>query len=198
MKQDTLRISEMTQSEIVELAQVCSAMFTASNITDASATAYYYLFKNNFGGMKGQQIISLCSKAAANPPKDGVRFSPSYLSSILRGYEKINQTASTEDRVTTIEERYKYRKEFLDDLYADFEDFKHGVNPKRIRVWQYVAELLVRSGFAEAMPKISEERGKVTGVSDLMNQHEPFVLDCFRLMIKNNENVSQYIHGFEN
>ena len=142
------------------------------------------------------RIEQLCTDTAANPPKYDFKFTPSFLATIIQSHERRQEPLTYTETEMSQADKMKYRKEFLDDLYADFEDFKHGVNPKRIRVWQYVAELLVRSGFAEAMPKISEERGRVMGVSDLMNQHEPFVLDCFRLMIKNNQNVSQYIHGF--
>ena len=196
MKQDTLRISEMTSAEIVEVAQICSAMFTPTNLTDTSASAYVHILKNNFSGMKGQEIINLCAKAAANPPKADFKFSPSFLSVILRGYEKINQTMNHQEHVATQAERYKHRQKFLQDLYADFDDYQKGMKPKRIKVWQYVAEQLVRNRVADRMPVITEQRQMA--LKDMLSQHEPFVLDCFKKLIQNKQHVSQIIYGLEN
>ena len=197
MKQDTLRISEMTTGEIIEVAQVCSAMFTSANLTDASAAAYVNILKYNFSGMKGQEIINLCSKAAANPPKTDFRFSPSFLSIILRGYEKINQTSNTEERILSQAEKDKSRHEFLKDLYSDFDTFKNGGKPHRIKVWQYVAELMVRKGISERMPVISEQR-QTSQLKDMLNEYQPFVHDCFKKIISEGRHINQIVNGVEN
>ena len=195
--QPHLRVDEMRDEEIVKLAQVCAAMFSSLNLTSESATAYIYILKNKFPGMKGERIVQRCAEAAAYPPKDGIKFSPSFLATILRGHEKINQTMNHEEHIATQAERYAYRQEFMKDLYADFNDFKNGQKPSRIRVWQYVAELFVRKGFAEAMPKVSE-RNNLIKLNDLLNQYQPFVFDCFTRIINHDKHVSDYINGLEN
>ena len=193
-----LKISEMKNDEVIELAQICSAMFSSVNLTDASATAYQYMLQNKFPAMKGDKVIALCAEAAAYPPKDGVKFSPSFMATILRGHEKINQTMNHQEHVATQEERYAFRQEFLKDLYADFDDFKNGVKPTRVKVWQYVAELFVRKGIADRMPVHHEQRGITKSLNDLMTVNENFVLDCYRKLINNNRHVSEIINGLEN
>lgn len=190
-----LKINEMKNEEVVELAQICSAMFSSINLTDASATAYQYMLQNKFPAMKGDKVIALCAEAAAYPPKDGVKFSPSFLATILRGHEKINQTMNHQEHIATQAEMYKYRQEFLKDLYSDFDDFNRGIKPTRIKVWQYVAELFVRRGIATALPEHKEHRGVSKSLNDVLTIYESFVLECYRKLIKNNQHVSQVIYG---
>lgn len=198
MAKEETQARYLTNQEITELTQICHAMFSSANLSNVQATAYTNILRHKFSGMTYRQIMKQCEDAAANPPKTDFRFTPSFMATILRGHEKINQTQSSEERVATQAERYKYRQEFLNDLYADFNAFKAGMKPKRIQVWQYVAELFVRNGIAERLPDHKERGGEAKTFKQIMNIYEEFVLDCFRVLIKNNQHVSQIINGLEN
>jgi hypothetical protein len=195
---EQVKIKDLTIPEITLLVQVCHAMFSASNLSDVQATAYTNILYHKFPLLTYGRVMKTCEDAAANPPKYDFRFSPSFLATILRGHERVNQNQNFDERVATQSERYAYRQEFLKDLYADFDDFQQGIKMHRIKVWQYVAELLIRKGYAEQLPDVKQPKGTLTRLDETINIHKGFVEQLFKVLIKNNNHVSQVIFGLEN
>lgn len=188
----------MQDYEIVELIQVSSGMFGSYNPSTASLTAFGLMLQHKFPSMTGDKIVMLCTEVAVNPPKDKeVKFTPSFLASILKCQQKQTNQPSYTERETSTEQKIKYRQEFLKDVAQIFEAHKHGQEIKYFFAWQYVAELLVRADYTERLPKIAEEKVKrdFSQVTDVFSSYKPFVLECFDRMIKNNQHISDVIHG---
>lgn len=191
-----LKIRDMTDEEIISLVEMCSYMFGVHRIADGAVTAFGYMLKSKFPLMRGEKIIHLCTDAAANQGEKEIKFTPSVLANILYVSEKPHGQITGVERTVPEEEKVKHRQQFLKDLSADFELYKHGEETKNIITWDYVARQLVSAGYAEKLPEAKTlRRGNEVRLSDIFSGYKPFVLQCFDKMIKNNQHISQIIHS---
>jgi hypothetical protein len=192
------RISEMQDYELIEVVQVASGLFGSYSPSSASLTSFSYILKQKFPYITGDKIIKLCTDVAANPPKTEIKFTPSFLATIIQSSERTLRPLTYAERETSTEERIKFRQQFLKDLYADFELHKHGKDMTNIIVWDYVARQLVNAGFAESLPQkenIQTRKKDTSNIRDVFTSHLPFVKECFSRMINNNQHISEIING---
>lgn len=193
-----LKVRDMNDTELMDVVDVCNGMFTVHKLSSQSLTSFAEVLRKKFSEMRGEQIIKFCTDTAADPPKHDIRFTPTFLASILKSFSRSSTPfVPYAEREPSTEQKIKYRQEFLKDVAQIFEAHKHGEQIKYFFAWQYVAELLVRADYAERLPKIAEEKVKrdFSQVTDVFSSYKPFVLECFDRMIKNNQHISDVIHG---
>lgn len=199
MAKEEVKIRDLIDSEIIQLVQICYALFNSGYLSDFQLTAFTNVLRHKFPSMTYGQVMKLCEEAAAHPPQGGIKFTPSFLSVILTSNRKEYSPINNGERVFSQEERNKYRQEFLNDLYEDFNDYKNGKLPARIHAYQYVAILLERYGYVEKMPDIRYQElsfmDKLRGKEDGFDGYRVFVLECYDRMIKNDTHISQIING---
>lgn len=192
------KIIEMQDYEIVELVQTSSGLFGNYAPSTASMTAFGYMLQQKFPLITGEKIMQRCTDVAANPPKtkDEIKFTPSFLAGIIQSGERTFRPLTYSEREVSIEEKIKYRQQFLKDLYADFDAYKIGKPMKQIIVWDYVARQLLSAGYAERLPEINETqaREKENNIRNTFASQLPFVKQCFDKMITNGTHISQIIN----
>lgn len=198
MAKEEVEIRDLTDGEITQLVQICHALFNSGYLSDFHLTAYTNLLRHKFPLMTYGKVMRLCEEAAANPSKQEIKFTPSFLSIIIQGNQKEFRPLNYTEREISTAEKMKYRQQFLKDLYADFELHKAGKGMVNINVWDYVARQLVSAGYAERLPEIKHEqiRGEKSSViRNIYSTQIDFVKECFDKMIKNNQHISEIIHG---
>lgn len=195
----TAKIQDMQEYELAELIQVGAGFFGNFTPSSASLTAFGLMLRQKFPLMTGEKVIKLCTDVAANPLQGKeIKFTPSFLATILQSQQKEFRPLNYTEREASIEEKIKYRQQFLKDLYADFELHKAGKRMINIIVWDYVARQLVGAGYAERLPEIKHEqtRGEKSNIiRNTYSSQEGFVTACFDKMIKSNQHISEIIHG---
>lgn len=199
MAKEEVKIRDLIDSEITQLVQICYALFNSGYLSDFQLTAFTNVLRHKYPAMTYGQVMKLCEEAAANPPQGGIKFTPSFLTVILKSHHKEYRPLNGSEYESTVEQRLRYRQEFLKDLYEDFNDYKSGKAPARVQAYQYVAILLEREGFVERLPDIRYTEltfmEKLRGKEDGFDGYRVFVLQCYDRMIKNNQHVSELIHG---
>lgn len=198
MAKEEVKIQDLIDSEIIQLVQICHGLFNANYLSDFNLTAYTNLLRHKFPLLTYGRVMKSCEDVAANPPKHEVKFTPSFLATILQSGQKEFRPLNYAEREISMEEKMKYRQQFLKDLYADFDSYKSGKEMKNIIVWDYVARQLVSAGYAERLPEIKSEqtRGEKSSViRNTYSKQEGFVKQCFDKMIKNNQHISEVIHS---
>lgn len=200
MTKEEIKIQDLTDGEITQLVQISHSLFNSNYLSDFNLTAYTNILRHRFPLLTYGRVMKSCEDVAANPPKDEVRFTPSFMAKILQSQQKEFRPLNYTERETSTADKIKYRQQFLKDLSADFDAYKNGKldEMKNIIVWDYVARQLVSAGFAERLPEIKHKRlrdGSASNIRDTFTSYLPFVKDCFDKMIKNNQHVSEIING---
>lgn len=198
MAKEEVKIQYLTDGEITQLVQICHGLFNSGYLSDFNLTAYTNILRHKFPLLTYGRVMKSCEDVAANPPKNEVKFTPSFLATILQSSQKEYRPLNYSEREVSTEEKIKYRQQFLKDLYADFELYKAGKGMVNINVWDYVARQLVGSGYAERLPEIKSEqtRGEKNNViRNIYSSQEGFVTACFDKLIKSNQHISEVIHG---
>lgn len=195
-----VKIRDMQDTEIISLVETCSYMFGSYRIPDEALNSFAYLLRSKFPLMRGEKILQLCTDTAASPAHRDreIKFTPSVLAGIISTNETPVRYTTSMEKATSETERIKYRQQFLKDLYADFNAYKNGKldEMKNIIVWDYVARQLVSAGFAERLPEIKHQTVRGEGnIRDTFSSYLPFVKECFDKLIKNNQHISEIIHG---
>lgn len=139
-------IINMSDYEIGEIVVLCSNMF-GTKPSEGSITAFIYLLKQKFLHTTSKKIVDACTEYASNPGNNYQKFTPAFLSSIIRGKNTEVVPFEYQPKYVSDAEKREIWLTFREELYQMFDEYVKTKDVDRIAVWAYICGLLRDKGY---------------------------------------------------